>query len=220
LGDGFGWGPAAGDVPAEVRVAVSATFARAIPGTVVKSTASGRVLRGTLGNHPCHVKFYVYPGWRSRLRGALRNTFLVPSRVAREWAALARLAEAGLQPDLRLFWGERRTLGFLTEAVLVTRTVTAPDLEQWARAHGPDRLQALEPLLAAWVDALHRAGHRDRNLDPRNILVVETDGRLQFVKIDSPRSFAVAPGDAPDRWRDADRRRLNAGLSELRRSRG
>jgi hypothetical protein len=170
-----------------------------------------------LGNIQCHVKIYAYPDWRRRFAGMFRNTFLARSRVAREWEALERLAAAGLQPDLRIARGERRTLGFLSEAFLITRSVAAPDLEHWARAAGPERLASLEPHLWAWVDSLHRLGHRDRNLDPRNILVLADQGGIRFIKIDSPRSFTVRPGDRSDRWRERDRGRLSLGLLALRR---
>ena len=212
------WGPAAAAVPATVRGAVAQGFGRDLTGTVVKATPSGQVLQVVLANLPCHVKFYRYPTWRARWSGALRNTWLWPSRAAREWAALARLAAAGLQPDLRVAWGERRQFGFLDEAVLITASVPAPDLERWAIQAGPTRLAALEPALWAWVAALHHSGHRDRNLDPRNVLVVADGAQPRFVKIDSPRSFAVATGARDDRFTRADRARLLAGLTALRRS--
>jgi hypothetical protein len=62
---------------------------------------------------------------------------------------------------------------------------------------------------------MHRTGHRDRNLDPRNLLVRRDPEGFVFAKIDSPRSFRVCHDIARDRTTASDLGRLARGLHEL-----
>jgi len=109
---------------------------------------------------------------------------------------------------------EARRFGVLHAAVLVSEAVDAPPLNTFLPAlSGPARDQVLHAL-RTWVEALHRAGFRDRNLDLRNILQVGTAGQPRFCKLDSPRHRLRPPGRTTDRLARADWRRLTASLAE------
>ena len=165
---------------------------------------------------PCFLKTYLYPWPKGPFRGIFRNTLFAPSRVAREWRALKHLAAHGVQPDLALWREERRCLGFLLQARLLSLDFGGPDLAapegiQLLQTHGTKGLQAL----AAFVDALHDSGLRDPDFRLRNFLVRERGGRLQFAKIDSSSSWLVRPGSSRDRARKRDRDMLRVELAEV-----
>jgi hypothetical protein len=170
-------------------------------GSPVTSARTSWTRRGERAGQGFFVKVYVYPDWRARWRGLLRNTWLAPSRARREWEALRWLRSNGFaapQP-----WGvaeQRGLLGDLRRAVLVTEAWPAPSLESMLRdGVEPATARQLHAALEAWVMELHCAGFRDRNLDPRNILVRrEADGSWQFAKIDSPRFRLLRPCSRPD----------------------
>src|SRR5689334_18636575 len=67
-----------------------------------------------------HRKTYRYEGFGALLSGMFRTTFAAPSRARREVEALRRLGSLAPEP---VALSERRTAGFLREAVLVVRTV-------------------------------------------------------------------------------------------------
>lgn len=145
------------------------------------------------------LKTYIYPGPFGPLRGVLRNTFLAPSRVAREWRALAHLAAAGVQPALGVDRDERRTLGFLREARIMTRSFGTEDLETRLAREPLSRAELTR--LASFVKAAHDSGLRDPDLVARNLLLDGQGGDLELAKIDS----STATFTRRNRW---DRRRV------------
>ena len=195
-------------------------------GTVVTDRNSSWVRALNFGATPCHIKTYDYPGRRDRWRGWLRNTFLARSRAHREARALQWLRLSGFAAPEPLAGLEKRRLGWLHRAVLITRTWpgTALDLA-WPTLAAADRDEVLA-VLSEQVDRLHRAGFRHRNLDPRNILVRREEERAgsmgpwQVAFLDPPRYRLCRPrppADPPprDRWALADHDRLSRGLAAL-----
>ena len=160
-----------------------------------------------------YLKTYVYPAPWGPLRGAFRNTFLAASRARREWRALELLARAGVQPGLGVDLSERRCLGFLLEARLLTRDFGGTDLAELLRARGLEAGQwrALWAGLARFVRALHDSGLRDPDLKARNILLRETSQGPEFAKIDASSSWIVAPS----RWDRARVRDLEVLARDL-----
>ncbi|MBK8976432.1 MAG: hypothetical protein IPM29_10945 [Planctomycetes bacterium] len=185
-------------------------------GTPIATAPTTWTRRLEAGGRTVYLKTYDYPSARDRLRGALRTTWLAPSRAAREWDALCWLRAHGFDSAEPLGVGEwRGRAGWLRRALLVTAawpgeplTTVLPGLPAEERA---ELLVALD----RWVTALHAAGFRDRNLDPRNILVRRDAERLRFAKIDSPRHRLRGAGSRCDRLVRADRDRLARGLREL-----
>ncbi len=133
------------------------------------------------------LKIYRYESWKARLRGAFRNTFLAPSRAAREDRALRHLAASGVQPGLAGGYSEQRCLGLLREARLLSRGFGQLDLAQRLR-QGP--LDAAElGSLAEFLAALFDSGLRDQDLLARNLLL-DTDQR-RWAKIDASSSWIL-----------------------------
>ena len=181
--------------------------------TVVRARSSW-TRRGIIGRSQSYVKTYDYPSRRDRRRGWLRTTWLARSRAAREAAAIAWLLDHGFAAPTLLGVVEwRLRSGVLRRAAIITEAWDGEPLERlWPRL-APQPRTALRAGLEAWVERLHRAGFRDRNLDPRNILVrFDADGAPTFCKLDSPRYRLNAPGERDDRLARADRERLRRGL--------
>ena len=185
-------------------------------GTEVRSSRTSWVRRGRVENggvtEDCFVKTYDYPGL-APVRGALRNTLLRPSRAAREWDALAWLHRAGFDAPFPVAVLERRWLGFLRRAVLITLAWAGERVDlcmaQLAKAARRELADAVTGLVAA----LHARGFRDRNLDLRNLLARREGTGWRIAKLDSPRWRLCAPGPAADRLARADWERL---LPQLR----
>lgn len=178
-------------------------------GTPVATSGSSwtRLLR--VDGNDYYIKTYDYPTARSRWRGALRNTGpWTASRAAREAAALAWMQAHGLPSPTVAMSADCRTWGLVRRAILVTsglagRPLSAalPDLEA-------DRQLAVAAALGAFVAHLHALGFRDRNLDLRNLILLEGGPQVRLAKIDSPRHRLVAAGRADDRLARADWSRL------------
>jgi len=195
------------------RAGLEASLGRDLEGEAVVLNRTSSVLLARLDGQPVYLKRYEYRDWRAILRGSFRTTWGAPGRVVREWQALQHLAQHQLQPDLRVWCAHRRQLGCLRESVLITQGFAGEPLDSLP-PHEPC-WPALLHALWSWVAAMHRSGHRDRNLDPRNLLVARRDGGFAFAKVDSPRSYRVAPGDADRRSRADDLARLGVGLLRL-----
>jgi hypothetical protein len=151
-----------------------------------------------------------------RLRGAFRTTMFRASRAAREWDALCWLRSRDLAAPEPLFLCERRHLRQLHRAVLVTEAYPGTPLDRVLPTLPVAERGQLLLTLERFVEAMHRAGFRDRNLDLRNLLARRlTDGAWEVAKIDSPRHRIVAPGPALDRDARADWDRLARSLAEL-----
>jgi hypothetical protein len=159
-----------------------------------------------------YAKTYAYRWPLGPLRGVFRNTWLAPSRVAREDRALRHLTTHGVQPDLAVAAAERRILGFLVEARLLTRDFGGQDLA--ARlATGSVSASDLRGL-GRFVRALHDTGLRDPDLHCRNILLRDAGADIEWAKIDASASVLVRPGRVFD-WRR--RRDLANLLADLER---
>jgi tRNA A-37 threonylcarbamoyl transferase component Bud32 len=128
------------------------------------------------------------------MRGAFRNTFAAPSRAAREDRALRHLAECGIQPELALGYAERRWLGWLREARLLTRGFGDEDLAQRierrrAESEARPGLRADElPGLGAFLGAIFDSGLVDPDLRVRNLLCAGTGEATRWAKIDASSS--------------------------------
>ncbi|HLU40155.1 MAG TPA: lipopolysaccharide kinase InaA family protein, partial [Planctomycetota bacterium] len=182
-------------------------------GETIKRTRTGWVQRLQVGSAGFFVKTYVYPTLRDRLRGVLRNTWLRPSRAAREADALRWLRARGFAAPRPVAVGEARRRGLLHAAVLVTEAVEGTPLDAALPAMPADQRAAVLTRLRAFVSRLHEAGFRDRNLDLRNLLLCPGTDGPRFVKIDSPRFVLQRPGPARDRLARADWQRLGASLA-------
>lgn len=148
------------------------------------------MLRWAEGHATFYLKIYRYPGLRGPLRGAFRNTFAAPSRAAREDRTLRHLADRGVQPGLAAGFEERRCLGFLREARLLTRGFGDGDLAQ-ALAAGPLPGAELDRL-ADFVAAMFDSGVRDPDLVARNLLREGRGDACRFAKIDASSSWILA----------------------------
>jgi Lipopolysaccharide kinase (Kdo/WaaP) family len=177
-------------------------------GSEVRSARSSWVRRLRSGDKDYFVKTYDYLGPRAALRGAFRNTFLRPSRAAREWDALAWLEAERFQAPAPVCVLERRQCGFLRRAVLVSRAWPGEQVDLlMARSTTAER-QQLAAAVIELVVALHQRGFRDGNLDLRNLLArAGADGWL-IAKLDSPRWHLTAAGRSDDRLARADWARL------------
>ncbi len=177
-------------------------------GQGVTAARSSRVRRLASVVSVYFIKTYEYPSHADRWRGALRNTFLKPSRARREWDALAWQRRAGLPTaEPVLAWEERRC-GWLHRAVLVTREAPGTPLDRLLPTLPPARQAQVGRAVGDLVRRLHELGFRDRNLDLRNLLAAPVGAAWQVANIDSPRFRLVRPGPPHDRLAHADWARL------------
>jgi tRNA A-37 threonylcarbamoyl transferase component Bud32 len=186
------------------------------PGTeVVTTRRSSWVLRTEVNGRDFYCKVYVYPRWRDRCRGWLRNTWLARSRAAREADAMSWLRCHGFLAPRVAKVAELRRFGVLHAAMLVTEAVAGEPLDRALPRLAPDARARVLDSLRALVAALHAQGFRDRNLDLRNIILVARSEPPALAKIDSPRFCLVRPGATDDALARADWRRLEASLRQL-----
>ncbi len=151
---------------------------------------------------PCVLKLYVHPGLET-LRGAFRNTFLAPSRAAREARTLLWLRDHGLGAPEPLGFGEERFLGWLKKAWILTRYVEAEDVETLFSREAPPG-PGLFAALGDWLGRAHGLGLEDRNPHLRNFLARPAgEGGWEILKVDSPRA-RIHKGPAPSRARGRD----------------
>lgn len=217
-GCGAGWRiwTASGDAACLVGDAspdAVAALAQGGEGERVAGSRSSWVVRMRRGAIDCHVKTYVYPGLRDRARGWFRNTLLAPSRAEREAAAAHWLLAHGFAAARPLVLAEQRGFSGLRIAVVATETVTGERLDRWLATVDDGRRRDVLRALAAWIEELHGAGFRDRNLDLRNLILLPGD-RPRFAKLDSPR-FVIARSKGPDALSRADVGRLTASLAAV-----
>jgi len=165
---------------------------------VVARSRTSITERGVLdlaaGPVPVHRKVYRYNGIGALLSGLFRTTFAAPSRARREAEALRRLAALGLAPAPVLLV-ERRTAGFLREAILAVRTV-----EGGADLSAAPPSPGLAAAVGRAAGRMHAAGLGDLSLAPRNVVtagdaVMKVDsGRLREV----PRGGSIQAADLAD----------------------
>jgi hypothetical protein len=181
---------------------------------------SSWVRRHPLGGSEVFAKTYDYPTWRDRMRGLGRTTWLAPTRAARELAAMQWLRSHGFPAAEPLLVWELRRFGLLHRALLVTARVAGEPLDRLLPGLTPADRADLIGSLREWLDRLHAAGFRDRNLDLRNLIAerVATAGepapRWRITKIDSPR-WRLRGSSTDDRLALQDRQRLDAGLAAI-----
>lgn len=190
-----------------------AALAQGREGERVAGSRSSWVVRMRQGAIDCHVKTYVYPGLRDRVRGWFRNTLLAPSRAAREVAAAQWLLAHGFAAARPLVLAEQRGFSGVRVAVVATETVAGDRLDRWLPTADESRRREVLRALAAWVEEVHAAGFRDRNLDLRNLILLPGEPP-RFAKVDSPR-FVIARSKGPDALSRADVARLTASLAAL-----
>lgn len=167
------------------------------------------------GDTNIYVKTYDYPSWRDRWRGFGRNTRFAASRVRREWTALQWLSEQGFGGPRVLAVGERRTRGWLCRGVLVTEAWPGESMATLLpQLTEVDRTIVLREL-RRFVQRLHAAGFRDRNLDLRNVLAQRESTGWSLAKIDSPRHRILPDADPEDALARADWTRLGTSLQKL-----
>jgi hypothetical protein len=155
------------------------------------------------GPVPVHRKTYSYRGLGALLSGAFRTTFAAPGRARLEVEALLALGALGLAPP-PVALAERRTAGFLREAVLAVRTV-----DGGTGLDGADPAGDLAAAVGRAAAAMHAAGLGDLSLAPRNLVVARGPGGWTVAKVDSGSLRPVARG-GPEQ--SADLADLLAGL--------
>ena len=171
-----------------------------------------RRLQSAIGD--VYVKTYRYDGWIHHLRSLGRRTApWCEGRATREFDALCWLRDHGFAAPEPLLVLERRHLGFLRQATLVT--VADPGIDAAALLPTLDAtdLHAAVAAIRQFVQGLHAAGFRDGNLDLRNLLLHRTPKGFGVAKVDSPRYRIRPPGHKVDRWVRADGRRLEPQLA-------
>ncbi len=197
---------------------LSSTLGLADPGlgTPITTSRSSWVRRVCIGAIDCHIKTYVYQTLTDRWRGTLRNTGpFCPSRAAREAQALHWLAQHGFAVPPVIGVVERRRLGWVATAILVTASWPGEPLDRLLPRLEPAQQHALAAAVGAFLDALHVAGFRDGNCDLRNLMAVPADGGYALTKIDSPRFRVTRPGRRDDRSTRADWARLLPQLEQF-----
>lgn len=167
------------------------------------------------GSTSYFLKTYDYASLRDRIRGALRNTWLAPSRAAREWDGLSWLRKHGFAAPRPIGVVEWRRLGWLRRAVLVTEAWPGEPLDRLLPQLEMQERRSLAAALVDLVGRLHESGFRDRNLDLRNLLARRQASGWEIAKVDSPRHRIVPPGPAGDRLARDDWSRLLPQLRAL-----
>lgn len=191
-------------------------------GAIVTQHRSSWVRRLCTDHGVAYIKSYCYYTYADRFRGIFRTTMWAPSRAAREAQALLWLKSHGFNAPNPLLVFECRSFCMLSLAVLVTSAGAGVRLDDHlSQVDDAGKHRTLAGLVQ-FVKSLHAAGFRDRNLDPRNILVAPAPGNgvgtfegYSFTKIDSPRYRLVAPGTGTDALADADWTRLRKGLDQV-----
>ncbi len=157
--------------------------------TVAESRSSRTRRLDLVGIGEVYLKLYSYKSWKSRWRGALRNTGPRRSRACREWRSLEFLAARGIGCVQPVAVGEARVLGFVRSCILMTRAADGfrpiDALLPTAGASGSARRLSAD--LAGYVRRLHEAGFLDGNLRTRNLLARETAGEFEILSLDSPK---------------------------------
>jgi len=184
---------------------------KAISSQRTSDVATIRVPLGDGTHLEAYRKRYWYPGWKSPMKGLLRNTFFGSSRAAKEFCNLEVLNRLGCSLVRPIALGEDRTVRFLRRALILTesmRNTIALDrfLADPRETRCPvQRRRRLAAALGNWVRTLHDRGFCDRDFFARNILVHFAEGeRFAFSKIDSgAASFGKAqPGSGRLFYRD------------------
>lgn len=132
--------------------------------------------RGAVG---FYVKRYYYPGWRKRLRGTLRGTFLGPHRGQAEFRLLNEMRFLGLPAVRPVAHGCRRTGHFVTACFLITEevpgacnlTTFARDTLSGRRLLSADQRALIVRRFAQQIGELHAAGFAHGQLFWRNVLI-------------------------------------------------
>ena len=184
-------------------------------GAAITDHRSSWVRQVPIGSHQYFIKTYEYSSWGDRWRGLGRTTLLATSRVHRERRALDWLSKHGFAgPRARAVF-ERRSLGWLTRAVLVTDLWPGENMATLLpQLTDSDQLD-LTIELRRFVERLHKAGFRDRNLDLRNLLARRDDDGWSLAKIDSPRHKITRGDHTDDALAHADWARLRGSLREF-----
>jgi serine/threonine protein kinase len=137
-----------------------------------------------------YVKRYFSP----RLSYALKDIFR-PSKAMRAWKAAEMLSKFGFHTAPTRAAGEKRTLGVLKDAFLITDEVRAPSLTdfiaRFSSGSPPEILRRKRELLrcfGAEVGRMHLLGILHGDLLPGNILVDETSKPARIVFLDNDRT--------------------------------
>ncbi len=203
------WPTLASDLPA------LAQFGRRALGTEIADHRTSWVRRLATDRGVFYIKCYEFAGCVQKLAQLWRRpAALLRPRVRREFDALEWLRAhdfAAPEPVLALEW---RRFGWLQLSALVTKEVPGQRADTLLPSLPPDARRDLARALGAFVDRLHAAGFRDRNLDLRNLIVATgADGSWRIAKLDSPRFRLRSPGDREDALARGDWQRL---LPQLR----
>lgn len=190
-------------------------------GDPVTNRRSSWVRSATIRSIHLYAKTYDYPTPRDRRRGIGRTTLLARSRAAREADALRWFDANGFPGPKPLLVAEARTFALLRRAVIVTSAWGDTDLRKLLGNCSSPPPSGLLETVARTIESWHRLGFRDRNLDPRNLLVQHNpagNDRWLVAKIDSPRyrlRRAASTEPPRDRLARQDWARLLRGLEEL-----
>lgn len=158
-----------------------------LPGEVVATARTRLTRRVEIDGRRYYLKTQRFP---RRLR-----YFLRPSAYVREARAFRRMAAAGIRVPEVAAVGERRRLGFLRDALILTAEVPdAIDLAAWEAEGGAPRpgLPSVGEFRAELFDLVRRVqdrGFRFGDLKPRNVLAAPADEDGAHVVILDQRRF-------------------------------
>jgi len=205
---------------AQTLDSVEAVYART-DGRVFAHSGTTEVRRIELADGPrpriLFLKKYSFPTAAERWRGALRGTFLVRSKVRREFDNLTRLRAWGFDAPAPVAWGEERIAGWLARSFLISEEVPEPlPLHRFIRdvlpTRAPEEQRALRAGLIRRVAELTRRLHERRfvhhDLFWRNIILSGSDFTRLFL-IDAHKGRVWRAG-SEDRSRAADLAALDA----------
>ncbi|MEW6744807.1 MAG: lipopolysaccharide kinase InaA family protein [Planctomycetota bacterium] len=157
-------------------------------GELVATARTRRTLRIETGGETFYLKIQYHPRWRPRY-------FARHAAYYREARAYERMRGLGLRVPQVVALGERRRLGFLIDALIVTRQVRdAVDLLRWSHAgfrpqpHLPP-FEIVRDELERTVERIHRLGYRFGDLKWRNILAAPADSSGSHVVFLDQRRF-------------------------------
>ncbi len=168
-------------------------WSRFSDGEVASASRSTNSYKVTLSNgESVYFKRYVYSSLR------LRSLFL-PSKAAVEAWGLAQMARVGCSTPTLLAYGERRLLGNIRSAFLVTQaidnSVSLADFAGQLSAPGAAEegdishwLRLISAQLIPQLQAMHGAGLFHYDLKWRNLLIEPTDSGCRVHLIDCPRA--------------------------------
>jgi heptose I phosphotransferase len=183
----------------------------ALQGQVYRELEGRRTLRTEVEGRGYFVKIHRGIGWGEIVKNLLSAKLPVLG-AGQEWAAIARLTEAGVPTMTAVAYGERGSNPAAQHSFIVTEELApTTDLEQltlgWTQQPPEPRLKrALIAEVAKMTGTMHRAGVNHRDCYICHFLlhtdrpVTADDFRLSLIDLHR----AQVRGATPSRWRNKD----------------